>query len=77
MALGKVEEEGVYVSIMVGTDGTGWDQRVHLDCSLNGRSEPPAKAARLSSMLFANGQDRNIHTLVISNLQYVCVCLFV
>lgn len=62
MALDKVEQEGGGLSAS-GTDRPGRDRWVHLDSSLNGRAEPPAKAAKLSSTLEPTGRTHaNTHT---------------
>lgn len=62
MALDKVEQEGRGLSAS-GTDRPGRDRWVHLDSSLNGRAEPPAKAAKLSSTLEPTGRTHaNTHT---------------
>lgn len=65
MALDKVEQEGrgLSASVLVGTDRPGRDRWVHLDSSLNGRAEPPAKAAKLSSTREPTGRTHaNTHT---------------
>ena len=52
MALDRVERGGRGAErVLVGTDAPGRNRWVHLDSSLSGRAEPPAKAAKLPCSL--------------------------